>query len=80
MTDFLTVGTVTPGFIHVHISDTYGGKHLSVELDAEVLADLRWIRKYKQQLIQEQEIRESNPVAKELFDQYTTYINLTYNK
>jgi hypothetical protein len=74
----ITVSTPTPGFIHVHISDSWGGKHLTVELDAEVLADLRWIRKYKQQLTQEQQFRDSNPVAKELFDQYTTYINLAH--
>lgn len=76
----LTVSTTTPGFIHVHVSDTYGGKHLTVELDAEVMADLRWIRKYKQQLTQEQQIRSQDPAAKELFDQYETYMNLTYNK
>lgn len=76
----LTVSTIQPDLLIVSVCDTWGGQQLSINLNADLVDTIIWVKQHKAQLAREQQIREENPLAKELFDQYTTYINLTYNK
>lgn len=77
MTDFLIVKSYNPEFVHVTLYDVQGGKQLVVDLAPQVQTDLKWLREHRDRLNYEQTLRDENPVAKELFDQYTTYIKLT---
>lgn len=67
--------------ISISMSDTHGGKMMmGLHLDAQMVDTLTWMQQYRQQLEREQQIRETDPNARELFNQYQTYINLTYSK
>jgi len=76
----ITVSTIQPDLLLVSACNNWGGQQLSINLNADLVDTIIWIRQYKAQLEREQKFRDENPVAKELFDQYTTYVNLNYNK
>ena len=80
MTDWLSVKSTNPDIIHVSLANTNGGKELHVNISSEMAENLRWLREHRHRMEREQQIRSQDPAAKELFDQYTTYINLTYSK
>jgi hypothetical protein len=77
----LQVCTTTPEFIQVHVTDIVRGKRIHVGVTRKMMESLAWIHEHKQlveKAHREHEIRMSHPAAKELFDQYTTYINLVH--
>jgi hypothetical protein len=74
----ITVSTIQPDLLFVSVCNNWGGQQLSINLNADLVDTIIWIRQYKAQLEREQQFRDENPVAKELFDQYTTYINLAH--
>lgn len=76
----LTVSTIQPDLLFVNVCDTLGGQQLSINLNANLVDTIIWIQQYRSQLEREQQIRETDPNARELFNQYQTYMNLTYSK
>lgn len=69
-----------PHLLNVGLSDTYEGKYVHIDLTPQLVDTLEWVQQHRQQLERQQQIRNMDPAARELFDQYETYINLTYNK
>lgn len=57
-----------------------GGVMIHTSLTPEVVDTLKWVQQYRRQLEQEQQIRASDATARELYDSYQTYINITYSK
>jgi carbohydrate-selective porin OprB len=57
-----------------------GGHQLYVSLQQELVDTIKWVQQHKSQLERERQIRAQDPAAQELFTQYETYLNLTYNK
>ena len=66
--------------ISISMSDRQSNKIVGLHLDAQMVDTIRWMQQYRQQLEREQQIRAQDPAAQDLFNQYQTYINLTYNK
>ena len=80
MSDWLTVYSSHPFVISMSLSDSHGGKTLGLHLDPVMVDTITWMQQYRQQLEREQQIRAHDPTARQLFSQYETYMNLTYNK
>lgn len=76
----LTVSNSHPHLVNVSVSDAMGGHHLMVHVMPTMLDTLTWMQQYRSQLEREQQIRQQDPAAQDLFLQYETYMNLTYNK
>jgi hypothetical protein len=76
----LTVSNSHPHLVHVSVCDSMGGNHLSVHVMPTMLDTITWMQQYRQQLEREQQIRQQDPAAQDLFNQYETYMNLVYNK
>ena len=76
----LTVNNSHSHLVHVSVSDSMGGQHLSLHVMPTMVDTIKWVQQYRQQLEREQQIRQQDPAAQELFLQYETYMNLTYNK
>jgi hypothetical protein len=80
MTDWLTTHSSHPSLISMSMSDTHGGKMLGLHLDPGMVDTIKFMHQYRSQLEREQQIRETDPNARELYNQYQTYMNLTYSK
>lgn len=66
--------------LQLHVTTMKGGHQLYVSLQQELVDTIKWVQQHKSQLERERQIRAQDPAAQELFTQYETYLNLTYNK
>lgn len=73
---FLRVHNNCPDLINLEIMDVLGGKMLYLRILPVIVDNLTWISQYRQRIEQEQQIREQDPAAADLFAQYQAYINL----
>jgi hypothetical protein len=69
-----------PNVMSAHVTDVMGGHLIHLYLHPDILDTINWVKQHKAQLEREQQIRAQDPAAQELFTQYETYLNLTYNK
>ena len=76
----IQITTNQPNVISGHVIDVMGGHMIQLYLTPDILDTINWVKQHKAQLEREQEIRAQDPAAQELFTQYETYLNLTYNK
>lgn len=77
---WLNITSSDHSIISVSVSDTHGGKHIHLYMTPDLIDTVQWVKQYKSQLAREQQIREHDPAARELYDQYQTYLNITYSK
>jgi hypothetical protein len=63
-------------FGYWNVSDTYGGKRVSLQVSKEVTDAINWVTSYRASLEAEAAMRASNPALKELYDQYQTMLKL----
>lgn len=80
MSKWLKFNCTHPHIINVYETDVYGGKEINISLAPHIVDLLTWLQHYKTSLEQEQRIREQDAAARELYQQYDTYVKLTYNK
>ena len=61
---------------YANIAETYGGQQVTVNLDPQLVQDLKWLREYRQRMELEAKAREENESVRSAYEQYQTVLNL----
>lgn len=72
----ITVLTSDYTIISANVTDTIGGKQIYLYLSPQLVDTVAWVQQHRQRLEREQQIRDQDPMARELYAQYETYIGL----
>lgn len=68
--------TSNPDLIHVSTMDVHGGRDIYVSVSNDVVETINWVRKYRQKLEKEIELRASNPALASAWDQYQVMLRI----
>lgn len=68
--------TSNPDLIHVSTMDVHGGRDISVSVSNDVVETINWVKKYRQKLEKEIELRASNPALASAWDQYQVMLRI----
>ena len=58
------------------LTDTHGGQQLTINIDHDIVEDLRWLREYRSALSKEIALRQENTALNSAWEQYQTILNL----
>jgi hypothetical protein len=77
----MQVRSQTPAILDAYVEPTFPTPTLTIQIHSQVADDLNWLSQFRarhEKADWEARTRESDPAAKELWQQYQTYMTITY--
>jgi hypothetical protein len=79
MRQIVDVISNNPDMLMVGTLERQGGVDIMIGMTHNILETLVWVQEYKRKVEREQQLRETDPDLKHLFDQYQTVLSLKYS-